>query len=151
MGKHCREVTLISILTFQHALRLSAFGQIYKVLEMDPLPSNKSFQKYSWSVADKEGKCWLTPWGPGEKHRLESRLCAWLLLARVKFLWVIRSVSEEGFSKNDYTVKGESNISLCLLQEHTARQGKYSFTVVYLVSFLSNTSPPWGMQSKSNV
>uniref|UniRef100_A0A7M4EWQ0 Spermatid perinuclear RNA-binding protein n=1 Tax=Crocodylus porosus TaxID=8502 RepID=A0A7M4EWQ0_CROPO len=38
----------------QHALRLSAFGQIYKVLEMDPLPSNKSFQKYSWSVADKE-------------------------------------------------------------------------------------------------
>uniref|UniRef100_A0A8C3K5L8 Spermatid perinuclear RNA-binding protein n=1 Tax=Calidris pygmaea TaxID=425635 RepID=A0A8C3K5L8_9CHAR len=39
----------------QHALRLSAFGQIYKVLEMDPLPSNKSFQKYSWSVSDKEG------------------------------------------------------------------------------------------------
>uniref|UniRef100_A0A8C5WYJ5 Spermatid perinuclear RNA-binding protein n=1 Tax=Laticauda laticaudata TaxID=8630 RepID=A0A8C5WYJ5_LATLA len=39
----------------QHALRLSAFGQIYKVLEMDPLPSNKSFQKYSWSGADKEG------------------------------------------------------------------------------------------------
>ncbi|XP_030363106.1 spermatid perinuclear RNA-binding protein isoform X6 [Strigops habroptila] len=38
----------------QHALRLSAFGQIYKVLEMDPLPSNKSFQKYSWSVTDKE-------------------------------------------------------------------------------------------------
>ncbi|KAM3825368.1 spermatid perinuclear RNA-binding protein isoform 3-T4 [Vipera latastei] len=39
----------------QHALRLSAFGQIYKVLEMDPLPSNKLFQKYSWSGADKEG------------------------------------------------------------------------------------------------
>ncbi|XP_020649068.3 spermatid perinuclear RNA-binding protein isoform X5 [Pogona vitticeps] len=39
----------------QHALRLSAFGQIYKVLEMDPLPSNKSFQKYSWSGTDKEG------------------------------------------------------------------------------------------------
>ncbi|XP_066466663.1 spermatid perinuclear RNA-binding protein isoform X2 [Tiliqua scincoides] len=39
----------------QHALRLSAFGQIYKVLEMDPLPSNKSFQKYSWSGNDKEG------------------------------------------------------------------------------------------------
>ncbi|XP_031810133.1 spermatid perinuclear RNA-binding protein isoform X6 [Sarcophilus harrisii] len=39
----------------QHALRLSAFGQIYKVLEMDPLPSNKPFQKYSWSVTDKEG------------------------------------------------------------------------------------------------
>ncbi|NXC37085.1 STRBP protein, partial [Campylorhamphus procurvoides] len=39
----------------QHALRLSAFGQIYKVLEMDPLPSNKSFQKYSWSITDKEG------------------------------------------------------------------------------------------------
>ncbi|XP_042710349.2 spermatid perinuclear RNA-binding protein isoform X11 [Chrysemys picta bellii] len=39
----------------QHALRLSAFGQIYKVLEMDPLPSNKSFQKYPWSVTDKEG------------------------------------------------------------------------------------------------
>ncbi|XP_058015244.1 spermatid perinuclear RNA-binding protein isoform X1 [Ahaetulla prasina] len=39
----------------QHALRLSAFGQIYKVLEMDPLPSNKSFQKYSWSGVDKEG------------------------------------------------------------------------------------------------
>lgn len=40
----------------QHALRLSAFGQIYKVLEMDPLPSSKPFQKYSWSVTDKEGK-----------------------------------------------------------------------------------------------
>ncbi|XP_015273930.1 PREDICTED: spermatid perinuclear RNA-binding protein isoform X2 [Gekko japonicus] len=39
----------------QLALRLSAFGQIYKVLEMDPLPSNKSFQKYSWSGTDKEG------------------------------------------------------------------------------------------------
>uniref|UniRef100_A0A8C0XM04 Spermatid perinuclear RNA-binding protein n=1 Tax=Castor canadensis TaxID=51338 RepID=A0A8C0XM04_CASCN len=39
----------------QHALRLSAFGQIYKVLEMDPLPSSKPFQKYSWSVTDKEG------------------------------------------------------------------------------------------------
>ncbi|XP_067327851.1 spermatid perinuclear RNA-binding protein isoform X2 [Anolis sagrei] len=39
----------------QHALRLSAFGQIYKVLEMDPLPSNKSFQKYPWSGTDKEG------------------------------------------------------------------------------------------------
>ncbi|XP_074067730.1 spermatid perinuclear RNA-binding protein isoform X3 [Macrotis lagotis] len=39
----------------QHALRLSAFGQIYKVLEMDPLPSNKPFQKYSWSVTDKDG------------------------------------------------------------------------------------------------
>nr|XP_048285142.1 spermatid perinuclear RNA-binding protein isoform X4 [Myodes glareolus] len=39
----------------QHALRLSAFGQIYKVLEMDPLPSSKPFQKYSWSVSDKEG------------------------------------------------------------------------------------------------
>ncbi|KAF3821102.1 hypothetical protein GH733_011255 [Mirounga leonina] len=38
----------------QHALRLSAFGQIYKVLEMDPLPSSKPFQKYSWSVTDKE-------------------------------------------------------------------------------------------------
>ena len=39
----------------QHALRLSAFVQIYKVLEMDPLPFSKSFQKYSWSVTDKEG------------------------------------------------------------------------------------------------
>ncbi|EHB05033.1 Spermatid perinuclear RNA-binding protein, partial [Heterocephalus glaber] len=39
----------------QHALRLSAFGQIYKVLEMDPLPSSKPFQKYSWSITDKEG------------------------------------------------------------------------------------------------
>ncbi|KAM9678251.1 LOW QUALITY PROTEIN: spermatid perinuclear RNA-binding protein-like [Trichechus inunguis] len=38
----------------QHALRLSAFGQIYKVLEMDPVPSSKPFQKYSWSVTDKE-------------------------------------------------------------------------------------------------
>ncbi|KFO19437.1 Spermatid perinuclear RNA-binding protein [Fukomys damarensis] len=39
----------------QHALRLSAFGQIYKVLEMDPLPSSKPFQKYSWTITDKEG------------------------------------------------------------------------------------------------
>ncbi|XP_018426151.1 PREDICTED: spermatid perinuclear RNA-binding protein [Nanorana parkeri] len=40
----------------QHALRLLAFGQIYKVLQMDPLPSNKPFQKYSWSSTDREGK-----------------------------------------------------------------------------------------------
>ncbi|XP_040178670.1 spermatid perinuclear RNA-binding protein isoform X4 [Rana temporaria] len=39
----------------QHALRLLAFGQIYKVLQMDPLPSNKPFQKYSWSSTDREG------------------------------------------------------------------------------------------------
>ncbi|KAM9238035.1 LOW QUALITY PROTEIN: spermatid perinuclear RNA-binding protein-like [Dugong dugon] len=39
----------------QHALRLSAFGQIYKVLGMDLVPSSKPFQKYSWSVTDKEG------------------------------------------------------------------------------------------------
>lgn len=39
--------------TAQHALRLMAFGQIYKVLEMDQLPSNKPSQKYPWS--DKEG------------------------------------------------------------------------------------------------
>ena len=39
----------------QHALRLMAFGQIYKVLEMEPLPSNKPSQKYPWS--DKEGAC----------------------------------------------------------------------------------------------
>lgn len=37
----------------QHALRLMAFGQIYKVLEMEPLPSNKPSQKYPWS--DKDG------------------------------------------------------------------------------------------------
>ncbi|KAM4696667.1 spermatid perinuclear RNA-binding protein [Rhinophrynus dorsalis] len=39
----------------QHALRLMAFGQIYKVLQMDPLPSTKPFQKYSWSSTDREG------------------------------------------------------------------------------------------------
>ncbi|XP_072311429.1 spermatid perinuclear RNA-binding protein isoform X2 [Eucyclogobius newberryi] len=37
----------------QHALRLMAFGQIYKVLEMEPLPNNKPLQKFPWS--DKEG------------------------------------------------------------------------------------------------
>lgn len=36
-----------------------AFGQIYKVLEMEPLPSNKPSQKYPWS--DKEGEYLLTP------------------------------------------------------------------------------------------
>nr|XP_033815819.1 spermatid perinuclear RNA-binding protein isoform X3 [Geotrypetes seraphini] len=43
----------------QHALRLLAFGQIYKVLEMDPLPSNKPFQKYSWLGTDREGSAAL--------------------------------------------------------------------------------------------
>lgn len=43
----------------QHALRLMAFGQIYKVLEMEPLPSNKQPQKYPWS--DKEGVCTCPP------------------------------------------------------------------------------------------
>ncbi|XP_005987405.1 spermatid perinuclear RNA-binding protein isoform X3 [Latimeria chalumnae] len=48
----------------QHALRLLAFGQIYKVLEMDPLPSNKP-QRYSWSVADKEGSGLKRPFEDG--------------------------------------------------------------------------------------
>lgn len=43
----------------QHSLRLMAFGQIYKVLEMEPLPSNKPSQKYPWS--DKEGVCICWP------------------------------------------------------------------------------------------
>lgn len=36
-----------------------AFGQIYKVLEMEPLPSNKQPQKYPW--CDKEGVCTCRP------------------------------------------------------------------------------------------
>ncbi|XP_066569195.1 spermatid perinuclear RNA-binding protein isoform X2 [Amia ocellicauda] len=47
----------------QHALRLLAFGQIYKVLEMDPLPSSKPSQKYSWS--DKEGTSLKRPYEDG--------------------------------------------------------------------------------------
>ncbi|XP_070844473.1 spermatid perinuclear RNA-binding protein isoform X1 [Chaetodon trifascialis] len=47
----------------QHALRLMAFGQIYKVLEMDPLPSNKPSQKYPWS--DKEGLGLKRPYEDG--------------------------------------------------------------------------------------
>ncbi|KAM4664892.1 spermatid perinuclear RNA-binding protein isoform 2-T5 [Discoglossus pictus] len=45
----------------QHALRLLAFGQIYKVLQMDPLPSNKPFQKYTWSSTDREGSSLKRP------------------------------------------------------------------------------------------
>uniref|UniRef100_A0AAR2LNZ4 Spermatid perinuclear RNA-binding protein n=1 Tax=Pygocentrus nattereri TaxID=42514 RepID=A0AAR2LNZ4_PYGNA len=47
----------------QHYLRLMAFGQIYKVLEMDPLPSNKPSQKYPWS--DKEGTGLKRPYEDG--------------------------------------------------------------------------------------
>ncbi|KAL3041563.1 hypothetical protein OYC64_019699 [Pagothenia borchgrevinki] len=47
----------------QHALRLMAFGQIYKVLEMDPLPSNKPSHKYPWS--DKEGLGLKRPYEDG--------------------------------------------------------------------------------------
>ncbi|XP_015222129.2 spermatid perinuclear RNA-binding protein isoform X4 [Lepisosteus oculatus] len=47
----------------QHALRLLAFGQIYKVLDMDPLPSSKPSQKYSWS--DKEGTGLKRPYEDG--------------------------------------------------------------------------------------
>ncbi|KAG5834555.1 hypothetical protein ANANG_G00262730 [Anguilla anguilla] len=47
----------------QHALRLLAFGQIYKVLEMDPLPSTKPSQKYLWS--DKEGTGLKRPYEDG--------------------------------------------------------------------------------------
>ncbi|XP_029921380.1 spermatid perinuclear RNA-binding protein [Myripristis murdjan] len=47
----------------QHALRLMAFGQIYKVLEMEPLPSNKPSQKYPWS--DKEGSGLKRPYEDG--------------------------------------------------------------------------------------
>ncbi|XP_072344510.1 spermatid perinuclear RNA-binding protein isoform X4 [Scyliorhinus torazame] len=40
----------------QHALRLMAFGQIYKVLEMDPLPSTRSsLQKWSRSLGERDG------------------------------------------------------------------------------------------------
>uniref|UniRef100_A0A8C5PF77 Spermatid perinuclear RNA-binding protein n=1 Tax=Leptobrachium leishanense TaxID=445787 RepID=A0A8C5PF77_9ANUR len=49
----------------QHALRLLAFGQIYKVLQMDPLPSNKPFQKYSWSTTDREGSSLKRPFDDG--------------------------------------------------------------------------------------
>ncbi|KAM4527231.1 spermatid perinuclear RNA-binding protein isoform 2-T3 [Odontesthes bonariensis] len=47
----------------QHALRLMAFGQIYKVLEMEPLPSNKPSQKYPWS--DKDGLGLKRPYEDG--------------------------------------------------------------------------------------
>ncbi|KAJ8260541.1 hypothetical protein COCON_G00162640 [Conger conger] len=47
----------------QHALRLMAFGQIYKVLEMDPLPSSKPSQKYLWT--DKEGTGLKRPYEEG--------------------------------------------------------------------------------------
>uniref|UniRef100_A0A3Q3RYB1 Spermatid perinuclear RNA-binding protein n=1 Tax=Mastacembelus armatus TaxID=205130 RepID=A0A3Q3RYB1_9TELE len=47
----------------QHALRLMAFGQIYKVLEMEPLPSHKPSQKYPW--ADKEGLGLKRPYEDG--------------------------------------------------------------------------------------
>lgn len=47
----------------QHALRLMAFGQIYKVLDMDPLPSSKPSQKYPWS--DKEGLGLKRPYEDG--------------------------------------------------------------------------------------
>ncbi|CAH2315855.1 spermatid perinuclear RNA-binding isoform X1 [Pelobates cultripes] len=49
----------------QHALRLLAFGQIYKVLQMDPLPSSKPFQKYSWSNTDREGPSLKRPFDDG--------------------------------------------------------------------------------------
>lgn len=47
----------------QQALRLMAFGQIYKVLEMDPLPSSKPSQKYPWS--DKDGLGLKRPYEDG--------------------------------------------------------------------------------------
>ncbi|XP_068191345.1 spermatid perinuclear RNA-binding protein [Antennarius striatus] len=47
----------------QHALRLMAFGQIYRVLEMEPLPSNKPSLKYPWS--DKEALGLKRPYEDG--------------------------------------------------------------------------------------
>ncbi|KAA0703720.1 Spermatid perinuclear RNA-binding protein [Triplophysa tibetana] len=47
----------------QNALRLMAFGQIYKVLEMDPLPSSKPSQKFPWS--DKDGLGLKRPYEDG--------------------------------------------------------------------------------------
>ncbi|XP_061554755.1 spermatid perinuclear RNA-binding protein isoform X2 [Phycodurus eques] len=47
----------------QRALRLMAFGQICKVLEMEPLPSNKPLQKYPW--CDKEGLGLKRPYDDG--------------------------------------------------------------------------------------
>uniref|UniRef100_A0A3Q2YJ81 Spermatid perinuclear RNA-binding protein n=1 Tax=Hippocampus comes TaxID=109280 RepID=A0A3Q2YJ81_HIPCM len=47
----------------QRALRLMAFGQICKVLEMEPLPSNKPLQKYPW--CDKEGLGLKRPYDEG--------------------------------------------------------------------------------------
>lgn len=37
----CLSVSVCLCCVFQHALRLLAFGQLYKVLNMDPLPASK--------------------------------------------------------------------------------------------------------------
>ncbi|TKS84591.1 Spermatid perinuclear RNA-binding protein [Collichthys lucidus] len=57
------EVRALKEFAIKHALRLMAFGQIYKVLEMEPLPSNKPLQKYPWS--DKEGLGLKRPYEDG--------------------------------------------------------------------------------------
>ncbi|KAF0031374.1 hypothetical protein F2P81_015929 [Scophthalmus maximus] len=59
----CNRHTVWEPLKGWHALRLMAFGQMYKVLEMEPLPSNKPSQKYPWS--DKEGLGLKRPYEDG--------------------------------------------------------------------------------------
>lgn len=39
MGQACRQLSRTPLPLLQHALRLAAFGQLHKVLGMDPLPS----------------------------------------------------------------------------------------------------------------
>lgn len=55
-----------------------AFGQIYKVLEMDPLPSSKPSQKFSWSDKDGEHAFVLYKKVVCSQH-------AWAPLAKVPF------------------------------------------------------------------
>lgn len=63
-----------------------AFGQICKVLEMEPLPSSKQPQKFPW--ADKEGGRFVLIRGLKECGRLYL-----LLLARLKLRGNVSALS----------------------------------------------------------
>lgn len=67
----------------QHALRLSAFGQLHKVLGMDPLPSKMPKKPRSETPIDYTGKPTKLTCEIQAVHYHHNRIC-WLFILNVR-------------------------------------------------------------------
>ncbi|OCT67138.1 hypothetical protein XELAEV_18038420mg [Xenopus laevis] len=55
----------LAYMTVKEREEITHSAQVIYILQMDPLPSNKPFQKYSWSNSDREGSCLKRPFDDG--------------------------------------------------------------------------------------